>query len=59
MKIIDISQEILSCQVYPGDPVPQGHKQKSMASLYPHTGTTMFSGGIITVAGIFMVTEVL
>ncbi len=23
MKIIDISQEILSCHVYPGDPVPQ------------------------------------
>lgn len=30
MKIIDISQEILSCQVYPEDPVPQGHKLKSM-----------------------------
>lgn len=24
MKIIDISQEILSCRVYEGDPVPQG-----------------------------------
>ncbi len=23
MRIIDISQEVLSCQIYPGDPVPQ------------------------------------
>lgn len=30
MKIIDISQEVLSCEVYPGDPVPQGEKIKSM-----------------------------
>lgn len=30
MKIIDISQGVLSCQVYPGDPVPQGEKIKSM-----------------------------
>lgn len=30
MKIIDISQEVLSCQVYPGDPAPQGEKIKSM-----------------------------
>lgn len=30
MKIIDISQEILSCEVYPGDPEPQGNKIKSM-----------------------------
>lgn len=30
MKIIDISQEVLSCEVYPGDPVPQGNKVKSM-----------------------------
>lgn len=30
MKIIDISQEVLSCQVYPGDPVPQGEQIKSM-----------------------------
>ena len=26
MKIIDISQEILSCKVYPGDPTPKGNK---------------------------------
>lgn len=30
MKIIDISQEILSCNVYPGDPAPQGEKIVSM-----------------------------
>ncbi len=23
MKIYDISQEIFSCQVYPGDPIPK------------------------------------
>lgn len=30
MKIIDISQEILSCRVYEGDPVPQGEKIADM-----------------------------
>ena len=30
MKIIDISQEILSCSVYPGDPAPKVEKVKSM-----------------------------
>ena len=30
LEIIDISQEILSCEVYPGDPAPQGDKIKSM-----------------------------
>ena len=30
MKIIDISQEILSCKVYPGDPAPEGKKIASM-----------------------------
>lgn len=30
MKIIDISQEILSCKVYPGDPVPKGERLVSM-----------------------------
>ena len=30
LKIIDISQEVLSCEVYPGDPAPQGDKIKSM-----------------------------
>ena len=49
MKIIDISQEILSCNVYPGDPVPVAEKLKSMAegecynlsaiSLCAHNGT--------------------
>ena len=28
--IIDISQEVFSCQVYPGDPVPQLHALKRM-----------------------------
>lgn len=30
MKIIDISQEVLSCNVYPGDPVPQAKKISNM-----------------------------
>ena len=30
MKIIDISQEILSCEVYPGDPAPKGERIASM-----------------------------
>ena len=30
MKIIDISQEILSCNIYPGDPTPKAEKLKSM-----------------------------
>lgn len=30
MKIIDISQEILSCNVYPGDPAPKADKIMSM-----------------------------
>ena len=30
MKIFDISQEVLSCEVFPDDPVPQGRKIKSM-----------------------------
>ena len=30
MKIIDISQEIISCKVYPGDPAPKGERLVSM-----------------------------
>ena len=30
MKIIDISQEIMSCKVYPGDPAPKGDRLVSM-----------------------------
>lgn len=30
MKIIDISQEILSCKVYPGDPAPKAEKLMCM-----------------------------
>ena len=30
MKIIDISQEVFSCRVYPGDPVPQSENIKQM-----------------------------
>ena len=30
MKIYDISQEIFSCQVYPGDPVPEYERLSSM-----------------------------
>ena len=43
LKIIDISQEVLSCEVYPGDPVPQGDKIKSMeqGELYNLSGLSM------------------
>lgn len=36
MKIIDISQEVLSCRAFPGDPVPRGERMQSMeqGSLY-------------------------
>ena len=30
MKIYDISQEVFSCQVYPGDPMPEKRELKSM-----------------------------
>ena len=30
MKIIDISQEVLSCRIYPGDPAPQCEKLQNM-----------------------------
>ena len=30
VKIIDISQEVLSCNVYPGDPAPKAERFKSM-----------------------------
>ena len=30
MKIYDISQEVFSCQVYPGDPAPERELLKSM-----------------------------
>ena len=30
MRIIDISQEVLSCNIYPGDPFPKAEKLKSM-----------------------------
>ena len=49
MKVIDISQEVLSCRVYPGDPRPQGEKLKNMeegavynlslVSMCAHNGT--------------------
>ena len=32
MKIYDISQEVFSCQVYPGDPIPEKNVLKSMES---------------------------
>ena len=32
MKIYDISQEIFSCQVYPGDPAPTKHTLSSMTT---------------------------
>ena len=49
MKIYDISQEVFSCKVYPGDPVPEKKILKSMAkgevynltafSMCAHNGT--------------------
>ena len=49
MKIIDISQELLSCNVYPGDPLPEAEKLRSMdqgemynlskVSMCAHNGT--------------------
>ena len=30
MKIIDISQEVLSCNIYPGDPAPKAEKLNNM-----------------------------
>ena len=41
--IIDISQEILSCQVYPGDTTPSAHKMMDMAKgdLYNLTNLSM------------------
>jgi arylformamidase len=49
MKIIDISQEVLSCKVYEGDPVPKANKiidmedggvyNLSVLSLCAHNGT--------------------
>ena len=43
MKIYDISQEVFSCQVYPGDPIPQKKVLKSMeeGSLYNLTAFGM------------------
>lgn len=43
MKIFDISQPILSCQVYPGDPVPKAEKLASIdeGSLYNLTAFSM------------------
>ena len=41
--IIDISQEILSCNIYPGDPVPEAIKQMDMSKgdLYNLTSLSM------------------
>ena len=43
MKIYDISQEILGCQVYPGDPVPEKKTLCSMekGDLYNLTAFSM------------------
>ena len=43
MKIIDISQELFSCTVYPGDPVPEKKTLRSIAagSICNLTGLTM------------------
>ena len=43
MKIYDISQEVFSCQVYPGDPVPKKEILSSMekGDLYNLTAFSM------------------
>lgn len=43
MKIFDISQPLLSCQVYPGDPVPKAERLASIdeGSLYNLTAFSM------------------
>ena len=43
MKIYDISQEIFSCKVYPGDPKPEKHTLSAMVKgdLYNLTGFSM------------------
>ena len=43
MKIYDISQEVFSCQVYPGDPMPEKKELKSMkkGELYNLTAFSM------------------
>ena len=43
MKIYDISQEVFSCQVYPGDPIPEKKELKSMkkGELYNLTAFNM------------------
>ena len=43
MKIYDISQEVFSCQVYPGDPVPEKNVLQSMekGDLYNLTAFSM------------------
>ena len=45
MKIYDISQEVFSCNVYPGDPEPEMHRLSSMESgqLYNLTAFSMCS----------------
>ncbi len=43
MKIVDISQEVMSCEVYPGDPKPQSERLADMArgDLYHLTAFSM------------------
>ena len=40
MKIIDISQEVFSCQIFPGDPIPQKNVIFSMEKGDPYNLTT-------------------
>ncbi|MBE6656026.1 MAG: hypothetical protein E7609_04025 [Ruminococcaceae bacterium] len=43
MKLYDISQEVFSCRVYPGDPLPQKETLSSMekGDLYNLTAFSM------------------
>lgn len=44
MKIIDISQEILSCRVFPGDPAPRGERISSIKEGSAYNLSQFFMG---------------
>ena len=44
MKIIDISQEILSCRVFPGDPAPRGERISSIEKGSAYNLSQFFMG---------------
>lgn len=44
LKIIDVSQEILSCRVFPGDPAPRGERVSSMEQGSAYNLSQFFMG---------------